>query len=42
VPNEPVIFTDEDGSAPEDEIIAYTFDKYMENLGELGNRRGRC
>lgn len=37
VPNEPVIFTDETGNRSEDEIIAYTFDKYMEHLGEPGN-----
>lgn len=37
VPSEPVIFTDEDFQRSEDEIIAYTFDKYMQNLGELGN-----
>ena len=37
VPSEPVIFTDEVGQRSEDEIIAYTFDKYMEHLGEPGN-----
>jgi PhoPQ-activated pathogenicity-related protein len=37
VPNEPVIFTDEVDNRSEDEIIAYTFDKYMEHLGEPGN-----
>lgn len=37
VPNEPVIFTDEVDNRTEDEIIAYTFDKYMEHLGEPGN-----
>lgn len=37
VPNEPVIFTDETGNRSEDEIIAYTFNQYMEHLGEPGN-----
>jgi PhoPQ-activated pathogenicity-related protein len=37
VPNEPVIFTDETISRSEDAIIAYTFDKYIEHLGEPGN-----
>jgi PhoPQ-activated pathogenicity-related protein len=37
VPNEPVIFTDETRSRTEDDIIAYTFDKYMENMGQPGN-----
>ncbi len=37
VPNEPVTFTDETFSRSEDEIIAYTFDKYMQHLGEPGN-----
>ena len=37
VPNERVTFTDETFSRTEDEIIAYTFDKYMEHLGEPGN-----
>jgi PhoPQ-activated pathogenicity-related protein len=33
VPSEPLTFTDEAFSRNEDEIIAYTFNKYMENLG---------
>jgi len=37
VPNEPVIFTDETGNRSEDEIIAYTFNQYMEHLGDPGN-----
>lgn len=37
VPSEPLIFTDEVDGRSEDEIIAYTFDKYMEHLGELNN-----
>ncbi len=37
VPNEPVIFTDETGNRSEDEIIAYTFNQYMQHLGEPGN-----
>jgi len=37
VPNEPVIFTDETESRTEDEIIAYSFDKFLENIGEPGN-----
>jgi PhoPQ-activated pathogenicity-related protein len=37
VPNEPVIFTDETRTRTEDEIIAYTFDKFMANIGEPGN-----
>ena len=31
VPNEPLTFTDEIDSRKEDEIIAYTFDKYLES-----------
>jgi len=37
VPNEPVIFTDETRTRTEDAIIAYSFDKFMENIGEPGN-----
>ncbi|MEX0677865.1 MAG: PhoPQ-activated protein PqaA family protein [Pirellulales bacterium] len=37
VPNEPVIFTDETISRTEDEIIAYTYDKFLENIGQPGN-----
>jgi len=37
VPNEPVIFTDETRTRTEDEIIAYSFDKYMQNIGDPGN-----
>ncbi len=37
VPNEPVTFTDENFARTEDAIIAYTFDKYLENIGEPGN-----
>ncbi|REK19300.1 MAG: hypothetical protein DWQ37_01525 [Planctomycetota bacterium] len=37
VPNQPVIFNDETQSRTEDEIIAYSFDKFMENLGQPGN-----
>ncbi len=37
VPNEPVIFTDETRTRSEDAIIAYSFDKFLENIGEPGN-----
>jgi PhoPQ-activated pathogenicity-related protein len=37
VPNEPLTFTDEGFPRTEDEIIAYTFDKYANNLGAPGN-----
>ncbi len=39
VPNEPVIFFDEQPtrSRTEDEIIAYTYDQYLNNIGEPGN-----
>ena len=37
VPNEPVIFTDETESRTEDEIIAYSFDKFLNNIGQPGN-----
>jgi len=37
VPNEPVTFSDETVSREEDEIIAYTFDKFLENIGQPGN-----
>jgi PhoPQ-activated pathogenicity-related protein len=37
VPNEDVIFTDETTPREEDEIIAYTLDKYLGHLGEPGN-----
>jgi PhoPQ-activated pathogenicity-related protein len=37
VPNEPVTFTDETQSRSEDEIIAYSFDKFLDNVGEPGN-----
>ena len=37
VPSEPLIFTDESENRSEDDIIAYSFDKYMEHLGEPGN-----
>ncbi len=37
VPNEPVVFTDETESRTEDEIIAYSFDKFLNNIGEEGN-----
>jgi PhoPQ-activated pathogenicity-related protein len=37
VPNEPVTFTDETETRTEDEIIAYSMDKFLENIGEPGN-----
>jgi PhoPQ-activated pathogenicity-related protein len=37
VPNEPVMFTDETSPRSEDAIIAYTFNKYLEHIGEPGN-----
>ena len=37
VPNQDVIFTDETDPREEDEIIAYTLDKYLANIGEEGN-----
>ena len=38
VPNQPLIFTGDPGnSRSEDEIIAYTFRQYMDNLGAPGN-----
>jgi PhoPQ-activated pathogenicity-related protein len=37
VPNEPLTFAGEGFSRTEDEIIAYTFDKYRDNLGAPGN-----
>lgn len=37
VPSEPLKFTDEAFTRNEDEIIAYTFDKYVNNLGDPGN-----
>jgi len=38
VPNQPLFFTDEPGnSQTEDEIIAYSFDKYLDNYGQPGH-----
>lgn len=38
VPSEPLVFSDETfRDRSEDEIIAYSFDKYMENIGDPGN-----
>jgi PhoPQ-activated pathogenicity-related protein len=37
VPSEPLIFTDETRTRSEDEIIAYTFNQYMEHIGDPGN-----
>lgn len=37
VPNQDVIFTDETLPREEDEIIAYTLDKYLGNIGKPGN-----
>jgi PhoPQ-activated pathogenicity-related protein len=37
VPSEPLIFTDETRTRSEDEIIAYSFDKYMTHIGQPGN-----
>ncbi len=37
VPSEPLTFTDELGSRSEDEIIAYSFDKFLDNIGQPGN-----
>ena len=37
VPNQSVIFAGETQSREEDEIIAYTLDKYLENIGQPGN-----
>jgi PhoPQ-activated pathogenicity-related protein len=37
VPNEPVMFTDENFTRTEDDIIAYSFDKFLEHGGEEGN-----
>ncbi len=37
IPSEPLIFTDETTGRSEDQIIAYTFDKFMDNLGQPGN-----
>jgi PhoPQ-activated pathogenicity-related protein len=38
VPNEPLTFTgDPTNSRTEDEIIAYTFDQFMNNIGQDGN-----
>jgi PhoPQ-activated pathogenicity-related protein len=37
VPSEPLIFTDETRTRSEDEIIAYSFDKYLDNIGQPGN-----
>jgi PhoPQ-activated pathogenicity-related protein len=37
VPSEPLIFADEGFSRSEDEIIAYSFDKFLEHIGEAGN-----
>ena len=37
VPSEPLTFTDETTSRSEDQIIAYSFDKFMDNQGQPGN-----
>lgn len=37
VPNEPLIFAGETESRTEDEIIAYSMDKFLENIGQPGN-----
>jgi len=37
VPSEPLTFTDETTSRTEDEIIAYSFDKYLNHQGDPGN-----
>src|SRR5690606_32374686 len=37
VPSEPLTFTDETSSRTEDEIIAYSFDKFFNGIGEPGN-----
>jgi PhoPQ-activated pathogenicity-related protein len=37
VPSEPLVFTDETREREEDEIIAYSFDKFLEHLGDEGN-----
>jgi PhoPQ-activated pathogenicity-related protein len=37
VPSEPLIFTDETRTRSEDEIIAYSFDKFLEHIGQPGN-----
>jgi PhoPQ-activated pathogenicity-related protein len=37
VPNEPVVFTDETQEREEDEIIAYTLNQYLDNIGAPGN-----
>ena len=37
VPSEPLIFTDESDERSEDAIIAYSFDKYLEHIGDAGN-----
>src|SRR6185295_2899824 len=38
VPNEPLTFSgDPNNPRTEDEIIAYSFDKFMDNIGKPGN-----
>jgi PhoPQ-activated pathogenicity-related protein len=37
VPNEPLVFADDPESRTEDEIIAYSMDKFLENIGQPGN-----
>ncbi len=37
IPSEPLTFTGETSSRSEDEIIAYSFDKFLNNVGEPGN-----
>ncbi len=37
VPSEPLVFTGESQGRTEDAIIAYSFDKYLEHIGDAGN-----
>ncbi len=37
VPSEPLVFADETSGRSEDAIIAYSFDKFMNNIGQPGN-----